>query len=39
MAPTEQRPSEDWTLAERIAELDRADAIEASDGKVVELKH
>jgi hypothetical protein len=40
MAPAERRPSEQVRpLAERIAELDRADAIEASEGKVVERKH
>jgi hypothetical protein len=39
MAPADQRPSEVRPLAERIAELDRAEAIEASEGKVVERKH
>jgi hypothetical protein len=40
MAPAEQRPSEQVRpLAERIAELDRAEAIEASEGKVVDRKH
>jgi hypothetical protein len=40
MAPAEPRhPDPDFVpLAERIAELDREDAIEASEGKVVELK-
>jgi hypothetical protein len=41
MAPAEPRhPDPDFMpLAERLAELDREDAIEASKGKVVELKY
>jgi hypothetical protein len=41
LAPIEAKPPAEAvpSLAERIAELDRIDAIEASEGKVVERKH